>query len=34
MKRDSWSKDYRDVAAPKFQARRDEIIKLDERELA
>jgi hypothetical protein len=34
MKRDNWSKDYRDVAAPKFQARRDEIIKLDERELA
>lgn len=34
MDRDGWSKDYREVAAPKFQARRDEIIKLDERELA
>lgn len=25
MERDKWSKDYRDVAAPKFQARRDQI---------
>lgn len=25
MKRDDWSKDYREIAAPKFQARRDAI---------
>lgn len=25
MKRDAWTKDYRDIAAPKFQARRDQI---------
>lgn len=32
IKRDQWSKDYRDVAAPKFQARRDEITKAAEAE--
>lgn len=30
MKRDGWSKDYRDVAAPKFQARRDAITAAEE----
>jgi hypothetical protein len=25
IKRDGWAKDYRDIAAPKFQARRDQI---------
>jgi len=30
MKRDGWSKDYRDIAAPKFQARRDVITKAAE----
>lgn len=32
MKRDGWSKDYREVAAPKFQARRDAINKAAEAE--
>ena len=30
MKRDGWSKDYRGIAAPKFQARRDVITKAAE----
>lgn len=32
MDRDGWSKDYRDTAKPKFQARRDEITKAAEAE--
>ena len=32
MDRDGWSKDYRDTAKPKFQARRDEITKAEEAE--
>lgn len=30
MNRDGWSKDYRDIAAPKFQARRNVIVTNDE----
>lgn len=34
MDRDGWSRDYREVAAPKFQARRDAITKASEAEQA
>jgi len=34
IKRDAWSKDYREIAAPKFQARRDAIAAKDEAKTA
>lgn len=34
MDRDNWSKDYRDVAAPKFAARREAISQLEQRDAA